>query len=49
LQIGISKRETLLTPYGEFIDLINCHAISKGLAEPAKKKKWTFEEVMALR
>lgn len=34
--------------YGELLDLINCLSIHEGGAEQ-KKKKMTFDEVLALR
>lgn len=43
----MSKQEILTTRYGEMSDMISCYAIFNG-AEP-KRKKLTFDEVMALR
>jgi len=46
----MSREETEVTRYGEMIDMINCMAIySGGANQKKKKKKWSFEEVMALR
>lgn len=45
----MSKQEILITPYGEMHDMIACLAIYEGNAEPAKKRKWTFDEAMRLR
>ena len=47
----MSKREILLTRYGEMLDMIACYAIFNG-AKPKKetqKKKWTFDEAVKLR
>ncbi|MBQ6734844.1 MAG: hypothetical protein IJR00_08045 [Lachnospiraceae bacterium] len=46
----MSRKEVEVTRYGEMIDMISCLSIYNGGAqEKEKKKKWTFEEVMALR
>lgn len=48
--MGMSREEVNNTRYGEMIDLINCLSVYNGGAEVKKtKKKWSFEEVMALR
>lgn len=40
----------MLTPVGEMMDMISCLAVYSGSAEEKEpKKKWTFDEVMALR
>lgn len=44
----MTKRETLLTPYGEMMDMLTCSAIQNGTMEP-KEKKLTFDEALALR
>lgn len=50
LSLGMTKHEALGTPYGEFMDLLACDAITKGQAKQKKpKKKMTFEEFVALR
>lgn len=50
LTLGMSRTETLSTPYGEFFDLLACDDISKGKAKPKKKKKkMSFDEFVALR
>jgi len=36
-QLGMSRRETLTTTYGEMLDMIACMAISSGHAEPIDK------------
>ena len=36
-QLGMSRRETLTTTYGEMLDMIACMAISSGHAEPVNK------------
>ena len=46
----MDKRETLLSPYGEFMDLIACDAIYKGQAKQKRpKKKLKFEDFIALK
>lgn len=46
----MDRTETLSTPYGEFFDLLDCDAISKGQAKPKrKKKKLSFDEFINLR
>lgn len=47
LQLGMTRQETLDTPYGEMLDLINCLAIYNGGAD--EKRKLTFDEIMNLR
>lgn len=48
LQIGLSREETENTKHGEMMDLISCHQIYNGTADPADKKL-TFDEFIALR
>lgn len=43
----MSKREILVTPYGEMLDMLACLSIYSGAAKP-KKEKLSFEEVMRL-
>ena len=46
----MEKREILCTPYGEMVDMISCMAIYNGTArQKKKKKKWKFEDAIALR
>lgn len=49
--MNMSREETMLTRYGEMLDLMNCMAIYNGGAEQkAKKKRITsFTEAMMLR
>lgn len=42
----MNRQETMSTPYGEFMDMIDCLAIENGANQV--KKKWTFDEVMRL-
>lgn len=50
LSLGMDRKATLETPYGEFMDLLSCDSISKGQARQKKpKKKMTFEEFVALK
>lgn len=47
----MSRREILVTRYGEMKDMISCLQIEKGelLPVPYKaKKKWSYEEAIAL-
>lgn len=45
----MAKQEILLTMYGEMIDMISCFAIYNGtVKEKPQKKKWKYEEVIAL-
>lgn len=44
----MSKREILVTPYGEMLDMLACFAIDSGSAEP-KKKKMSMEEIFMLK
>lgn len=48
--LHMSRQEILCTRTGEMLDMINCMAIYNGQAKPKKqKRKWTFDEAMALR
>lgn len=47
----MSRREILVTRYGEMKDMISCLQIEKGERVPVEhkpKKKWTYEEAIAL-
>lgn len=46
LKLGMTRQETLLTRYGEMLDLISCLAISNGAEE---KRHMSFDEMLALR
>ena len=43
----MSREETMLTRFGEMMDMIACMAISNGADE--KEKDLTFDEIFALR
>jgi hypothetical protein len=49
----MSKREILITPYGEMMDMIACLSIYDGNAVPKSKKKnkryTAFDEAIKLR
>lgn len=49
----MDKHATLSSPYGEFMDLLACDAISKGQAKEKKnkrsKKPMEFQEFLALK
>ena len=46
----MTRRETMITRYGEFRDLVSCYAVHNGAAKiKTKQKKMTFEEVIKLR
>lgn len=47
--MGMDRQSILLTPYGEFMDMIDCDAISRGKAKQKIKKKMTFDEFISLR
>lgn len=50
LQMGMDRRATLDSIYGEFMDLLACDAISKGYEKQKKPpKKMTMDEFLALR
>lgn len=40
----MSKREILITPYGEMCDMLACSAIDNGASQ--KKPKKTMEEIL---
>lgn len=47
----MSRREIMVTRYGEMKDMITCLQIEKGELVPVQKKvkkTWTYEEAMAL-
>lgn len=44
----MSRKEIMVTRYGEMADMISCYAIFNG-ADPKQKKKMTFDEAMSLR
>lgn len=44
---GMSRKESLLTLYGEMRDLIDCKTIAEGKAKP-KAREMTFEEIIRL-
>jgi len=45
----MSKQEILVTRYGEMTDMISCFAIYNGADPKKKKKKFSFDEALALR
>lgn len=46
----MDKREILVTPYGEMIDMISCLSVYQGVArEKKKKRKLSYDEAIALR
>lgn len=48
--MGMDRRATLDSIYGEFMDLLACDAISKGYEKQKKPpKKMTMDEFLALR
>jgi len=40
----MSKREILVTPYGEMLDMLACFAIDSGASQ--KKEKPTMEQII---
>ena len=46
---NMTKREIMLTRYGEMLDMISCFSIYNGAKPKKEKKKWTYEEAMELR
>lgn len=44
----MTRQETMLTPYGEMLDLISCLAIYNGGAKE-KDRKLSFDEFFALK
>lgn len=47
--LNMSKREIMVTRYGEMCDMISCFAIYRGAEPKKKKRKLTFDEVLAMR
>lgn len=47
--MNMSRQETMSTRYGEFMDLMACLSISNGAKPKKKKRRWTFDEFLALR
>lgn len=45
----MSKREIMITRYGEMIDMLNCMAIERGAKPKKKMRKWSFDEAISLR
>lgn len=45
---GMSRKEVMLTLYGEMRDLIDCKAIAEGRAKP-KKKPMSFDDIINMR
>lgn len=45
----MSRQEIMATRYGEMLDLIACLNIHNGAEPKKRKKKWDFQEAMALR
>ena len=45
----MSRQEIMTTRYGEMLDLIACLGIHNGAEPKKRKKKYTFQEAMALR
>lgn len=43
----MNREETLLTRYGEMLDMIACMAINNGADQ--KEREMTFDEIFALR
>lgn len=43
-QLGMSRQEILVTPYGEMTDMLACSSVYNGTAEV--KRKLTFEEML---
>lgn len=46
--LNMPRQETMLTRYGEMIDMISCLAVYHGGAEIDDSRSMTFDEVMAL-
>lgn len=50
-RLNMSRQEIMVTRYGEMKDMITCLQIEKGELVPVQKKvkkKWTYDEAMAL-
>ncbi|MBQ6840414.1 MAG: hypothetical protein IJO45_06945 [Oscillospiraceae bacterium] len=45
----MSRREIMATRYGEMLDMVSCFAIYNGAEAKKKKRKLSFDEVLALR
>ena len=43
------KQEIMTTRYGEMLDMIACLSIHNGATPKKRKKKFTFQEAMALK
>lgn len=49
-QLGMSKREILVTPFGEMNDMVSCLAIYNGTAkEKVKSKRTEIFDVLSMR
>lgn len=49
-QMGIDQQAVMAMPYGVFMDLMACDAISKGTAkEKTKARPMDFDDFLALR
>lgn len=49
-QMGLTRKETICTRYGEFMDLMACDAITKGQAKYKKPaRRMTTEEMLKVR
>lgn len=48
-RLNMSRREILLTKYGEMQDMIACRAIQNGAPAKQQKQKMSFEQAMKLR
>ena len=46
--LHMSRQETMLTRYGELIDMISCLAVYNGGAEVDDKKNMTLDDILAL-
>lgn len=47
--LNMSRREIMATRYGEMLDMVSCFAIYNGAEAKKKKRKLSFDEVLALR
>lgn len=48
-KLGMTKHEVMVTPMGEMLDMINCLSIYEGGARQKNRKKWSYDQVMAMR
>lgn len=49
-RMGLNRKETLATRYGEFMDLMACEAIDKGTAKYRRPKvRMSTEEMLKVR